>query len=77
MKPMDIYSSEMTIPFDVAAYCRGHKLSVEAVNLSRAIKARQQAREVVRQAEEALQVAESVYEQALMVVKQKMQVKSA
>ena len=37
MKPMDIYSSRMDIPFDVAAFCRGRKLSPEAVELSRAL----------------------------------------
>lgn len=37
-KPMDIYSSRMDIPFDMAAYCRGHKFSIEAVELSRALK---------------------------------------
>lgn len=37
LKPMDIYSSRMDIPFDVAAFCRGRKLSPEAVELSRAL----------------------------------------
>lgn len=37
MKPMDVYSSRMDIPFDVAAFCRGRKLSPQAVELSRAL----------------------------------------
>lgn len=36
-KPMDVYSTRMDIPFDVAAFCRGRKLSPQAVELSRAL----------------------------------------
>lgn len=39
MKPMDVYSSRMDIPFDVAAFCRGRKLSPQAVELARALSA--------------------------------------
>ena len=77
LKPMDIYSSEMSIPFDVAAYCRGHKFSTEAVNLSRAIKAKRAAWEAVRKAESELEDAESNYSMAVTVVQQKMKTKSA
>lgn len=36
---MDVYSSNR-VPFDIAAYCRGHKYSPQAVKLARAVKAR-------------------------------------
>lgn len=42
LKPMDIYA-DMSIPFEVAAYCRGHKFAPEAVALTKAIKARKEA----------------------------------
>lgn len=43
LKPMDTYSYFMDTPFDVAAYCRSHKFSVEAVDLARAIASRRKA----------------------------------
>lgn len=42
LKPMDMYA-DMSVPFDVAAYCRGHKFSPEAVRLTKALKARKEA----------------------------------
>ena len=35
---LDIYS-DMRLPFDVATWCRGHKLNIVAVNISRDLKA--------------------------------------
>jgi hypothetical protein len=59
LKPMDVYG-DMTIPFDIAAYCRGHKYSQEAVDLARAIRRRAEMREAVAKAERELQNAESI-----------------
>lgn len=57
LKPMDVYS-ELSVPFELAAYCRGRKLSVEAVNLSRALVRLTSAREAARKAEVLLENAE-------------------
>jgi len=40
LAPMDIFSRYMDVPFSLAAYCRGHRYSVEAVQLAKAIQAR-------------------------------------
>lgn len=59
LKPMDAYG-QLDVPFDVAAYCRGRKLSIEAVELHRALKVREDAREVLAQAEKRLENAEKL-----------------
>lgn len=53
LKPMDVYS-DMSVPFDVAAYCRGHRFCPEAASLTHAIKARNSAEDLVTQAERVL-----------------------
>mgnify|MGYP000143149130 CR=1 FL=1 len=73
MRKMDIYSSSLDIPFNVAAYCRGHRLSIEAVNLSRAIQQRESAKALVAQAERLLEEKESALRAALQDVNAKMQ----
>jgi hypothetical protein len=77
LKPMDIYSSDISIPFQVAAYCRGHKFSVEAVNLARAIKTRDSARSLVLNAEKALDGAEARVRACIQQVEQNLNIKSA
>ena len=72
LKPMDVYS-EMTIPFDVAAYCRGHKLCVQSVNLARAIERRKQAERALAVAESYLEAAEDAVREALASVREKME----
>lgn len=71
LKPMDVYS-EITTPFDIAAYCRGHKLSLQAVRLSRAITSRRQAEKEVRDAEARLEAAEKLQADAVAAVREKM-----
>ena len=71
-KPMDVYSAYMDIPFDVAAYARGHKFCVEAVNLSRAIKHRQQADEEVRRAAALVDKTQDGFRVALEAMREKM-----
>lgn len=73
MKPMDVYSSAMDIPFDVAAYCRGHKFSMEAVELGRAIRGRHQAKIDIEIACQEEKVATDRYEQALKSLREKME----
>lgn len=72
LAPMDIYSSRMDIPFDVATFCRGHKFSVDAVNLARAIRDAAAAKEEVLAAEKRLASSESIIESCIINVKQKM-----
>lgn len=49
LKPMDIYSSSR-VPFDVAAYLRGHKFSIVASDLTRALKTEDAAKEAMDRA---------------------------
>lgn len=72
LKPMDVYSSRMDIPFDVAAYCRGHKLSVEAVNYARAIAKAHAAELRIACAQKEADHAESEMRNALQAVRAKM-----
>lgn len=71
--PMDVFSTYMDIPFDVAAYCRGHKFAVEAVALSRAIRARKEAERAVELAEIASDRVRREYDEALVAMRQKME----
>lgn len=73
LKPMDIYSSDMTIPFDIAAYCRGHKFCQEAVDLSKAIRRRTEMREAVAKAERELQNSENIVTVAIGNVRRRME----
>jgi hypothetical protein len=73
LKPMDVYSSRMDIPFNVAAYCRGHKLSVEAVNYAKAIQAAHAAKLAEEDAQRRLGQAEMAMLQALQAVLDKME----
>lgn len=73
IKAMDVYSSRMDIPFSVAAYCRGHKFSVEAVNYARAIQEFQKAEEDVRRAQEFADSAEAKMLEARKAVEEKME----
>jgi hypothetical protein len=77
LKPMDVYSSSMDIPFEVAAYCRGHKFSVEAVRLSRAIKARSLARIEQAAAEVAYDLANAEVHDAIKAVESNLTTKKA
>lgn len=71
-KPLDVYSVDRTVPFDIAAYCRGHKFSIEAVNLRRAIEAKQTALNNVESAERALARADDMMQACIDSVREKM-----
>lgn len=71
LKPMDIYG-DITIPFDVAAYCRGHKFCIEAATLTRTIRQRNEARAAVIAAEKVLDRAEREVEIAIEAARQRM-----
>lgn len=73
LKPMDVYSSRRDIPFDVAAYCRGHKLSVEAVNYARAISKVHNAEQSLAAAEANVASAIDSMQAALEAVRAKME----
>lgn len=75
-KAIDVFSWRMDIPFDVAAYCRGHKFSVEAVALNQAIRLVEQKENDVTQAERAAEAALANLKACIENVKQKMEVKS-
>lgn len=77
LKPMDTYSSFMDIPFDVAAYCRSHKFSVEAVDLARAIASRHKAQLRIDAADRDMTVALEEYDHAVEECRRNMRKKSA
>lgn len=72
LKPMDVYSSSPDIPFNVAAYCRGHKFAIEAIQLRHAIERRAQARLAVQVAEKMLDTRGDELRAAMVAIQQKM-----
>ncbi len=70
---MDVYSTYMDIPFDIAAYCRGHKYSPEATNLARAIRSRQLADEAIKMAEKQHDDALKLISKSIERVREKME----
>jgi len=77
LKPMDTYSYFMDTPFDVAAYCRSHKFSVEAVDLARAIASRRKAQLRIDAADRDMAVALEEYDHAVEECRRNMRKKSA
>lgn len=73
LQALDVYSSRMEIPFDVAAYCRGHKLSVEAVNYARAIRRLNEADAFVLEAEKLAEAEKINTKAALTAIRKKME----
>lgn len=71
-KPMDVYSSTFEIDFNTAAYCRGHKYSVEAVKLAQAIRQKKAAEDLVANAENLLAQKRQELSAALEAVQEKM-----
>lgn len=71
LKPMDVYA-DITIPFDVAAYCRGHRFCIEAVALTKAIKDKDSARSAVEVAERWLAAAEKKVDDAVTAARTRM-----
>ena len=71
--PMDVYSSRMEIPFDVAAWCRGRKLCPESVALRRAIEDLQAKEQRINDAQAQADEAHAKYEEALTKVRQRME----
>lgn len=72
LTPMDVYA-EMTVPFDVAAWCRGRRLCVETVELRRALNDRRNAREILAQAERDLAQCEEGVAHRIHDVRQRME----
>lgn len=70
--PMDIFSSDLAIPFELAAFCRGHKLCIQTVNLARAIKAKEAAWANVKAADSAMAEAQEALDSAMVDVRTKM-----
>lgn len=54
---LDVYS-HMLVPFSVAAWCRGRKMHPASVNLSRGIRAMEEAKLALERAEASLEAAE-------------------
>lgn len=73
LTPMDIFSAPPAISFDIAAYCRGHKLCVQTVNLAKAIRARDEATQKVKEAEAVLSTALEALSTAVGAVREKME----
>lgn len=71
LKPMDVYAC-MTVPFDVAAYCRGHRFAPEAVKLARAIKARDDAERAAAAADAAVDKAREGVREAVEAARKRM-----
>lgn len=73
LSAMDVYSSRMSLPFDLAAYCRLHKHSVEAVNYARAIRAATIAADGLLASQRLSDEAEKRLEDAMQAVRDKME----
>lgn len=50
MTALDVYS-DLKVPFEVAVWCRGHKLNVTAVNIARALRGIKSVREQIAELE--------------------------
>lgn len=72
LRPMDIYSTH-EIDFNMAAYCRGHKFSIEAVRLAKAIRNEQETRRQLAHAEMLLDSALESLKAAKAAVHAKME----
>lgn len=75
LKPMDVYATRL-VSFDIAAYCRGHKFSPQAVTLARALKTYSEAKEHLALAEEKLESAMNAINAASAAVREKMEADS-
>lgn len=69
---MDVYS-EMLVPFDVAAFCRGRKLCAEAVALRIRLTQWQEAKAWLTAAERQADRAEQEVKSAIAAARQKME----
>lgn len=68
---MDVYSV-MMVPFQVGAYCRSHRYSVEAVALARALKEKDAAETLIAQAQKQADAAEAKVVASVKAVEEKM-----
>ncbi len=75
LKPMDVYATHL-VSFDIAAYCRGHKFSPQAVTLARALKTYAEAKDQVALAEQKLEDAQNAISAASLAVREKMEADS-
>ena len=71
--PMDIYSTTLRVPFEIAAYCRMHKFSQQAADLTRAIKEHQQAKEAYDAACDHMEETSARLDQKIAAVRAKME----
>lgn len=69
---MDVYSTNR-VPFDIAAYCRGHKYSPQAVKLARAVRAREAAYQAFLDQEVKVDDCDRAICDAIAEVRQKME----
>lgn len=69
---MDVYS-ELSTPFDVAAYCRGRKLCIESARLKKALEHRNEAKERLVAAERDMANCESAVAMYIEAVRLKME----
>ena len=72
LTPMDVYTA-YEIDFNMAAYCRGHKYSPEAVELARALRAKKAAEMSVRMAEQEVERCKARLNDAVSKMKMKME----
>ena len=71
LSPMDIYATHK-VPFDLATYCRGHKFSLAAVELSKALKEMERVGKLVSELEAMNEHAQDRLDNALKEVRKKM-----
>lgn len=69
---MDVYS-DCRVPFDVAAYCRGHKFSPQAVTLARAVRTRDELYKQFLDLEAQIDNQDGVVTAAIAKVREKME----
>ncbi len=64
---MDVYSDHM-VPFDLAAWCRGRRFHPKAAELSKQLRAKEEARQAIYAAEAALDLAENAVKAAVQAL---------
>ena len=72
LKPMDVYATHL-VSFDLAAYCRGHKFSPAAVELTKALHNYKMKKNMALAADLALEQAQNNLSAALEAVRVKME----
>lgn len=72
LEPMDVFG-RLTVPFDVAAYCRGHKFKQVCVDLAAALRDEDSAKLSLSLAEKRVEKAQQKVKDAIEKAREAMQ----